>query len=137
MTDKPRWLYLVVSAAPPVLRIEELVVALTDAGWSVCLIATPTAAAWIDLDALAATTGCLTQVHPRQPHEQESLPRADAVLAAPITFNTINKWAAGSSDTLALGLRNELLCTKVPSSLYRVSRPCCASTRRTRTAWRG
>jgi len=135
--DKPRWLYLVVSAAPPVLRIEELVVALTDSGWSVCVIATPTAASWIDLDALAATTGCLTQVHPRQPHEQESLPRADAVLAAPITFNTINKWAAGSSDTLALGLRNELLCTKVPSSLYRVSRPCCASTRRTRTAWRG
>jgi hypothetical protein len=33
-----------------------------------------------------------------------SVPEADAVLAAPLTFNTINKWAAGISDTLALGL---------------------------------
>jgi hypothetical protein len=47
---------VVVSAAPPVLWIEELVVALNASGWSVCVIATPTAASWIDLDALATAT---------------------------------------------------------------------------------
>ena len=131
MTDPPRWVYVVVSAAPPVLWIEELVVALTANGWSVCVIATPTAASWIDLDALATTTGCLTQVHPRQPREQESLPRADAVVAAPMTFNSINKWAAGASDTLALGLLNELLCTEVPI----VAAPCVKAVLREHPAY--
>jgi phosphopantothenoylcysteine decarboxylase len=131
VTESPRCVYLVVSAAPPVLWIEELVVALAAKGWSVCVIATPTAASWIDLDALAATTGCLTQVHPRQPREQESLPRADAVVAAPMTFNSINKWAAGSSDTLALGLLNELLCTDVPI----VAAPCVKAVLREHPAY--
>ncbi len=110
----PRWLYLVVSAAPPLLRIEELLTALPAQEWTVCVIATPTAASWIDLDVLAAATGCLTRVHPRPPPAQESLPRAEAVLAAPMTFNSINKWAAGVSDTLALGVLNEMLGADVP-----------------------
>jgi phosphopantothenoylcysteine decarboxylase len=129
--DRERWVYLVVSAAPPVLRIEELVVALTDAGWSVCVIATPMAASWIDLDALATATGCVTQVHPGPPREQESLPRADAVVAAPMTFNSINKWAAGCSDTLALGVLNELLCTEVPI----VAAPCVKASLRKHPAY--
>jgi hypothetical protein len=32
------------------------------------------------------------------------LPEPDAIIVAPATFNTINKWAAGIADTLALGL---------------------------------
>jgi phosphopantothenoylcysteine synthetase/decarboxylase len=32
----------------------------------------------------------------------------------PATFNTINKWVAGISDTFALGLLNEALCLKLP-----------------------
>lgn len=131
MTDAPRWVYLVVSAAPPVLRIEELVVALSSGGWSVCVIATPTAASWIDLDALAAATGCLTQVHARPPRQQESLPRADAVVAAPMTFNSINKWAAGASDTLALGVLNEMLGTDVPM----LAVPCVKAELRTHPAY--
>jgi phosphopantothenoylcysteine synthetase/decarboxylase len=123
--------YLVVSAAPPVLRIEELVVALGASGWSICVIATPTAASWIDLDALAARTGCLTQVHARSPRQQESLPRADAVVAAPITFNSINKWAAGASDTLALGVLNEMLGTDVPI----LAAPCVKAVLRTHPAY--
>jgi len=35
------------------------------------------------------------------------LPPADALVVAPATFNTINKWAHGISDTLALGLLHE------------------------------
>jgi phosphopantothenoylcysteine decarboxylase len=36
------------------------------------------------------------------------------VLVAPATFNTLNQWAAGINDTLALGLLNELLGLQVP-----------------------
>jgi phosphopantothenoylcysteine decarboxylase len=129
--DAVRWVYLVVSAAPPVLRIEELVNALSADGWSVCVIASPTAASWVDLDALAGRTGSLTQVHARSPQEEVSLPRADAVLAAPITFNTINKWAAGTSDTLALGVLNEMLGADVPL----VAAPCVKSVLRTHPAY--
>lgn len=90
-------------------------------GWTVCVIATPTAASWIDLDALTAATGCVTRVHPRPPRQQEeSLPRAEAVLAAPMTFNSLNKWAAGISDTVALGVLNEMLGAGVPI----IAAPC-------------
>jgi phosphopantothenoylcysteine decarboxylase len=121
MSHERRWLYLVTSAAPPVLRIEEFVTALHAEDWSACVIATPTAASWIDLDAVAAATGCLTRVHARPPRQQEeSLPRAEAVVAAPVTFNSLNKWAAGFSDTLALGVLNEMLGTGVPI----IAAPC-------------
>jgi len=105
--------------------------ALAANGWSVCVIATPTAASWIDLDALAAATGCSTQVHARSPRQQESLPRADAVVAAPITFNSINKWAAGTSDTFALSVLNEMLGTEVPI----VAAPCVKTVLRTHPAY--
>jgi phosphopantothenoylcysteine decarboxylase len=109
-----RSLYLVVTAAPPVLRIEGFLTMLHADDWRTCVIATPTAASWIDLDALAETTDCLTRVHARPPLQQDSLPRADAVMAAPMTFNSINKWAAGISDNFALGVLNEVLCADVP-----------------------
>jgi len=112
--DHPRWVYLVVSAAPPVLRIEEFITRLSDDGWQVCLLATPTAASWIDLDALTASTGCRTRVTARAPGQQRSLPRADAIVAAPMTFNSINKWAAGISDSMALSVLNEILGADVP-----------------------
>ena len=37
------------------------------------------------------------------------LPLPDAIIVAPATFNTINKWASGISDTLALGLLCEAI----------------------------
>ncbi|MBE9372976.1 flavoprotein [Saccharopolyspora sp. HNM0983] len=114
MTRRARCVYLVAAAAPPILRIEPFLTALRAEGWTVALIATPTAATWIDLDALAAATDCATRVHPRPPREPDSLPPADAVVAAPMTFNSINKWSAGMSDTLALGVLNEMLGADVP-----------------------
>jgi hypothetical protein len=38
----------------------------------------------------------------------------DAIVVAPATFNTINKWAYGISDTLALGLLNEAIGLGLP-----------------------
>jgi phosphopantothenoylcysteine synthetase/decarboxylase len=126
-----RWLYLVVAAAPPALRIAEFVTALQAAGWNVAVIATPAAAGWIELDALAAETGCTTHVHTREPRAQEPLPRATAVVAAPMTFNSINKWAAGTSDNLALGILNEMLGTGVPI----VAVPCVKAVLRKHPAY--
>jgi phosphopantothenoylcysteine synthetase/decarboxylase len=114
MNHKQRWVYLVVSAAPPVLRIDEFIALLQAEDWSVAVIATPTAATWINLDALTDATGCLTTAYSGLPHQQKQLPRAEAIVAAPMTFNSINKWAAGFSDTFSLGVLNEMLGADVP-----------------------
>jgi phosphopantothenoylcysteine synthetase/decarboxylase len=78
------------------------------------VIATPSARAFLDMAALEQLTGCPVRVEHRAPGEASPLPPADAMLVAPATFNTINKWAAGVSDTLALGLINEAIGLGVP-----------------------
>jgi phosphopantothenoylcysteine synthetase/decarboxylase len=83
-------------------------------GWDVCVIATPSALKFMDVDLLAKVTGHVVRYDYKQPEEPDVLPPADAVVVAPATFNTINKWAAGISDTLALGLLNEAIGLGVP-----------------------
>jgi phosphopantothenoylcysteine decarboxylase len=73
------------------------------------VILSPTAATWVDGDHLTEVSGHPVRVEPRTPDDQDPLPPADAILAAPLTFNSLNKWAAGISDTLALGLLNEAI----------------------------
>ncbi len=109
-----RVLYWVMCAAPPVLDWKHAADQLMGRGWAVYAVPTPTAASWLDLDRLAAVTGHLVRVHARLPHEPDPLPPANVVLLAPTTFNTINKWAAGINDTVALGLLNECLAARVP-----------------------
>jgi phosphopantothenoylcysteine synthetase/decarboxylase len=120
-------LYLVVCAAPPVLHIGELVDLLQRQGWGVCVIPTPTAASWIDADVLAAQTGYPVRAELRSPREPSSLPAADAVVVAPATFNTINKWAAGTSDTFALGILNEALGLRLPIVASPYAKPALAA----------
>lgn len=107
-------LALVVSAAPPVLRIGELIDLLIADGWTVCVTATPTAATWIDLDALARQTGYPVRVEWRLPGDPEPHPAADATAVVPATFNIINKWALGINDSLALGILNQTLGSGLP-----------------------
>ena len=112
--DQRPVLYWIACAAPPALAWEEPMRQLQDDGWDVYAIPTETAASWLDLDRLAEATGHAVRVRPRMPDETDEPPAADAVLVAPSTFNTMNQWAAGINDTLALGLLNELLGLKVP-----------------------
>ena len=107
-------LYAVLSAAQPVLTVRELVDAADD--YDLCLIATPTAALWLrdELPSLSALTGHPVRSTYKLPAEPDVLPPAEAMLVAPATFNTLNKWAAGISDTLALGLINEALGLPIP-----------------------
>jgi phosphopantothenoylcysteine decarboxylase len=46
--------------------------------------------------------------------EPDVLPPADAIIVAPATVNTINKWAAGICDTVALGILVEAIGKKLP-----------------------
>jgi phosphopantothenoylcysteine synthetase/decarboxylase len=104
-----RVVYLVVCAGRPARQISELVERIQRLGWIVCVVATPSVTGWLDLDRLAEQTGYPVRSTYKLPDEPDLLPRPDAVIAVPATFNTINKWAAGINDTLALGLLNEAL----------------------------
>jgi phosphopantothenoylcysteine decarboxylase len=106
-------LYLIVCAAPPARDTPELVKLLLDDDWDVCVIATPSALDWISVDELESVTGHPVRSRFRRPDEAEFVPRGDAVLVSPVTFNTINKWANGINDTLGLGLLNEALGRQV------------------------
>jgi hypothetical protein len=109
-------LYIVAGGAAPVVRVSALVAAAQRRGWDACLVVTPTAARWLagDLAALAAQTGHPVRSAYKMPGEDDVLPPADAMLIAPATFNMINQWAAGLSETLALGLINEAIGLGIP-----------------------
>jgi phosphopantothenoylcysteine synthetase/decarboxylase len=113
-TESLRVLYWIMCAAPPVQDWQDAARQLQEDGWDLYGIPTQTAASWLDLDSLAQVTGHAVRTRPRLPHETDELPPAGAVLVAPATFNTLNQWAAGINDTLALGLLNELLGLQVP-----------------------
>lgn len=103
-----RVLYLVVCAAGPASRIDQIVKLAQGEGWSVYCIATPSAVEhFLDLPALAELTGHQVRTTYRKPGD-EQLPRADAIVVAPATYNTINKWAAGISDNYVLNQLAEL-----------------------------
>lgn len=108
-------LYLVVCGAGPAADIAVLVSAAKERGWRPCVIATPSATRFIDLDELAHLTGRPVRCKHREPHEPRgSLPSADAVIVAPASFNTLNKWAHGIADTYALDILAESVNYGVP-----------------------
>lgn len=83
------------------------------AGWDVSVVATPAALNWLP-SGLTEVTGHPVRTEMRGLDDPSYEPLGDAVLVAPATFNTINRWAAGLNDTLALGLLNEALGRSVP-----------------------
>jgi Flavoprotein len=99
-------LYVVASGAAPARELPVFIPALTG-DWDTCVITTPEGSRFLDLARLTALTGHPVRTSFKDPDAPDVLPPADAFAAAPATFNTINKWAAGISDTLALGLPNE------------------------------
>jgi phosphopantothenoylcysteine synthetase/decarboxylase len=113
MTTDPEVLYIIVCAAGPASEVGTLVKLAQDDGWTVQLIATPPALHFIDVPALEQQTGRLVRSQYRKPGEPRS-PRADAIIVAPATYNTINKFAQGISDTYALGLLAEAAGLGIP-----------------------
>jgi hypothetical protein len=107
-------LYLVSCGGRPAGYLEPFILRMQSAGWHLCVIATPSALKFMDSDAIAGLTGHTVRYDYKQPNEPDALPPADAFMIAPATFNTINKMASGSSDTLALGLLNEAIGMGLP-----------------------
>lgn len=111
-------LYLIICAAPPAQRMQEFIVMAQARGWDVCVIATPQATRFIDIPAISALISYPMRSDYKLPGEADSLPKADAIVVMPATFNTLNKWAQGIGDTLAVSI----LC----ESLGRASTPMIA-----------
>lgn len=116
MTETPEApvLYVIVCGAGPASDVGQLIGLAQRRGWDVQLIATPAALEFIDLPSLTAQSGHTIRSQYRRPGESRS-PRADAIIVAPATYNTINKWAAGIADTYALGLLAEAPGIEVPT----------------------
>ncbi|WP_236655467.1 flavoprotein [Streptacidiphilus carbonis] len=117
MTDDSRVLYLLACAAPPAQHLPTGITLAQQAGWDVCLILSPSAYSWQtqeELSDLEELTGHPVRYTYKRPGTEDVLPAPDAMLVAPATFNTLNKWAAGISDTLLLGLVTEAIGLQLP-----------------------
>ncbi|GLF98759.1 flavoprotein [Streptomyces yaizuensis] len=104
-----RVLYLIACAAGPTEYVDTGVREAQAAGWDVCLILTPSAARWWDgrRGELEELTGHLVRSQYKLPSQGDALPKADAMLVAPLSCTSLNKWGAGIADTLAIGLVSE------------------------------
>jgi hypothetical protein len=99
-----RVLYAIVCGSPASRDVGKLIDLAQQRGWDVCLVATPDALKFIDVPRLVQQTGHPVRHRYKYPGDPDVLPAADALVVAPATVNTTNKWAAGIADTLALGL---------------------------------
>jgi hypothetical protein len=111
--DRRPVLYVIASGAAPARELPALITALTGT-WDTCVITTPEGSRFLDISRISEITGHPVRTSFKDPDAPDILPPADAIAAAPATFNTINKWAAGISDTLALGLLNEAIGLGLP-----------------------
>ncbi|MEU0675493.1 flavoprotein [Streptomyces sp. NPDC006172] len=111
-----RVLYLIACAAGPTQFIDDGVRAAQADGWDVCLILTPSAAAWWEprMHELVDLTGHPVRSRYKMPWESDALPKAHAMLVAPMSCATLNKWGAGISDTVAVGIPSEAVHMGVP-----------------------
>ncbi|MFD0685734.1 flavoprotein [Actinomadura fibrosa] len=108
-------LYVFACGAPAASDLVALVESAQAEDWHVRVIATPMGAKFLDAERLVALTGGPVRTDFRRPDETSNgLPPADAVVAAPVTFNSVNKWALGITDTVAVGMLCELVGMGVP-----------------------
>ncbi|MFF2542824.1 flavoprotein [Kitasatospora sp. NPDC058063] len=130
--DRKPVLYVVVCAAGVAGGVGELISAAQERNWDVGVVATPNAMALVDADAIVARTGHPIRSAWRRPGDPRPLPDPDAIVVAPATFNSINKWALGISDTLALGILCESYGWGVPVAVQ----PCLSAAQAAHPAYR-
>jgi hypothetical protein len=106
-------LSVVVCGAGPATAIGTFIKLARERGWTVQVIATPAALEFFDAATIEAQSGNPVRSQYRKPGEPRS-GIADAIIVAPATYNTINKWAQGISDTYALGILAETTGIGVP-----------------------
>lgn len=106
MISEGRVLYVLVCASGAAGDLGRLVTLAQAGGWTVQVVATPQALAFIDSAALEQQTGRPVRSRYRAPTDPRP-PRPDAIILAPATYNTVNKFAQGIADTYVLGLLAE------------------------------
>jgi phosphopantothenoylcysteine synthetase/decarboxylase len=120
-------LYLVVSGAPAPEGVPALVGRCQDAGWRVVVFSTPAGTRFINWDELEQLTGEPVRSEYRLPGTGKAAPPANAVLACPLTFNSVNKFAHGHADNFAIGLLCEMAGYGVPVVVVPHCKPQLAS----------
>lgn len=117
-----RVLYLFGSAAPPVFDVAAVITDAQARGFDVCLGLTPTANRWLagQLADLEQLTGHPVRSEYKLPGEPDVWPKADAILVAPATFNTVNAWAQGITRDFIVGVVAEGIGKGIPI----VTMPC-------------
>nr|WP_205752341.1 flavoprotein [Cryptosporangium phraense] len=114
VAQQKRVLYLVACGTPEARRLPELIAQAQDQNWVVCVLATPQGYKYLDASLLEELTGHPVRHEYKQPGDVDALPPAEAMIVCPATFNTINKWASGIADTLALSLLTEAIGLGLP-----------------------
>ena len=97
-------LYVLVCGSPVARDVGTLVDLAQREGWEVCVITTPDGLKFVDVASLRQQTCHEVRTFYKNPGDGDVLPPPNAIIVAPATVNTINKWAAGIADTLVLGL---------------------------------
>jgi len=122
MTTTSRVLYLFGSAAPPVFDVARVIEDAQKRGFDVCLGLTPTAATWLDgqLGELEQLTGHPVRSEYKLPRQPDVWPKADVIVVAPATFNTVNAWALGITRDFVVGVVAEGIGKGIPT----VAMPC-------------
>ncbi|MFH9248250.1 flavoprotein [Streptomyces lydicus] len=118
-------LYLFGSAAPPVHEFPDVVRRANAEGYDVCVGLTPTAARWLsaEMPVLEKLTGRPVRSEYKLPGEPDVWPKADAILLAPATANTLNHWALGLTHHFVVGVVAEGIGKRIPI----VAMPCVNS----------
>jgi phosphopantothenoylcysteine synthetase/decarboxylase len=122
MARKDGVLSVVVSGAAPAADAGSLVKQAVERGWTVQVVATPSALAFFDTAEVEALTGSPV----RSRHRVPGTPRSqvpDAIVVAPATFNLLNQWALGVADSYALAV----LAEQTGMGLPIVALPCVSA----------
>jgi phosphopantothenoylcysteine synthetase/decarboxylase len=91
------------------------------------VFATPLGTRFVDAGELEGLTGRPVRWEYRMPGTGSPVPPADVVLACPLTFNSVNKFAHGHADNFAVGLLCEMAGYGVPVVVVPHCKPQLAS----------
>jgi len=126
-SDTQSVLYLMIGGAPAPEGVPALVDLLQAEGWLVVVFSTPSGTRFADVAELERLTGQPVRSEYRMPGTGSPVPPADVVLACPLTFNSVNKFAHGHADNFAVGLLCEMAGYGVPVVVVPHCKPQLAS----------
>ncbi len=107
-------LYVITCATLIARHIETFVRKSQEKGWDPWVIGTPNSRGFLDVANIEQLTGHEVEFEYRNPDAPRKRPQADAVAVVGASFNTVNKWALGIADNLALSLLSESVSYSVP-----------------------